>query len=228
MSDRDPLQHLPLSPSTSPPTSPGFPCALNQPQERYASDAKSALGSSPPLLNKPCPSQALAHSLESYASDSQSALGPSPLPVDHLSLSLPYEDRPGSVTSELSGTMSPRACTQIPTIEAEAFATVCRPHTTGNSLLSSGPSANHLLRMSGLAPELQADYFDLRRHTRRSRSASFHATRSPAAVALRAQDSHPLPPGYRGRHSFLERHRHWSVSGTDLHPPDFEAPYRLL
>ena len=62
----------------------------------------------------------------------------------------------GSVTSEQSRTTSPLACTQIPK-EAAAFATVCRPRTTGNPFPPSSPNTNHLLRMSSLAPVPQAD-----------------------------------------------------------------------
>ena len=80
----------------------------------------------------------------------KSTLEPSPLPVDQV----------GSVTSEQSRTTSPLACTQIPK-EAAAFATVCRPPTTGNAFPSSSPSTNHLLRMSSVAPVLQADDLDL-------------------------------------------------------------------
>ena len=66
----------------------------------------------------------------------------------------------GSVTSEQSRTTSPLACTQIPK-EAAAFATVCRPRTTGNPFPPSSPNTNHLLRMSSLAPVPQADDPDL-------------------------------------------------------------------
>ena len=171
---RPPNLDQPISPSTRP----GFPLALNQPQERHASDAQSALGSSPPLLTQLSPlppkgnqapsSPNLATARERFVNDSMSALKPCSsqtlthsrelLLVDQPSLSLLDEDQLGSVTSEQSRTTSPIACTQIPIKEAAAFATVCRPQITGNSFLSSGSNANHLLRMSGLAPELQPDY----------------------------------------------------------------------
>ena len=225
--------------------------ALAHSPERYASDAQSALG---PLQKRVLSmatsherlasdaqsalrlsSATLTHSLERNASDAQSALGSFLPPVaqfQHLNVPL------GSVASEQSRTTPPTACAQIPPTEAAAFASVRRPLSTGKNL-SYGDLSDHLIFMSELVhptdeqnvllgPELHADYFDLFRHTSRLRSASFHATRSPDAVAMRAQDSHPLPPGCRDRQSFLERHRHWSTSGTDLHPPDFEAPYRLL
>ena len=175
----------------------------------------------------------MTHSQERYVSDAQSALGSLPT-LDHLS-NLDVEM--GSVTLEQPRAASPLACAQIPQIEAAAFASVRRSSPTGNSSLA-GDHSDHLFRMSEsvspmealdelLRHELYADYLDLFRHTSSRRSASFHALRSPEAVEVRAQRPYP-PPGRRDRHSVLERHRHWSVSGTDLHTLDFEMPYRLL
>ena len=221
MSELVPLHQLPLTPSIASLAPSLAPSATSH--ERKASDAQSALR----------PALALTHSQERYVSDAQSALR-----------SLPTLDQPsnldvamGSVTLEQPGAASPLACAQIPLLEAAAFASVRRSSPTGNSSLA-GDHSDHLVRMSESATplealdellrhELNADYLDLFRHASRRRSASFHALRSPEAVEVRAHCPHP-PPGRRDRHSVLERHRHWSVSGTDLHAPDFEMPYRLL
>ena len=245
MSDLVPLQQLPLTPTLVPLAASeesyntkeriasdaqsalqSF-SAVAHSSERFVSDAQSALG---PLRERA--SSALTLYQERSASDAQSALGSSPPPPDqfnHRSTEM------GLVASELSGTTPPPACAQIPHNEAAALASVRRLQPSGNQLYF-GNLSDLLLLMSETAlpmemlveshrDELHAAYLDLSRHATRRRSASFHASRSTEAVAVRCQDPPPAP---RARHQVLERHRHWSVPGTDLHTPTYEVPYRLL
>ena len=189
---------------------PSFPTPLVHPSERFARDTQSTLG--PGTSN-------VASTQERFVSDTSSALWP---------CSSMLSSTPGSVVPEQSRTAPPTpACTQIPNQEAAAFASVCRPLTTGNLKGIISNNTDPLLHMSTWDPDLQAAYHDLRRHTARGRSASFHASRSPAAIAIRNQAQSP-PPRDRQRTCPVEKHRHWSVSCTDLHPPDYDVPYRLL
>ena len=212
----DPLHQAPLSPTSSSTT------PMANAQEKLVSGSMSNL--------RTCTSSA-ASTQERLVSDTLSALWPcSPMP----------SSTSGSVVPEQSRTAPPTpACTQIPNLEAAAFASVCRPLTTGNPKSIIGNRTDPLLHMSTWDPDLQAAYYDrgstgqlaldynLSRHTARERSASFHASRSPAAIAIRNQAQSP-PPRDRQRTCPVEKHRHWSVSCTDLHPPDYDVPYRLL
>ena len=245
MSDLVPLQQLPLTPTLVPLAASeesyntkeriasdarsalqSF-SAVAHSSERFVSDAQSALG---PLRERA--SSALTLYQERFASDAQSALGSSPPPPDQFNH---RSSEMGLVASELSGTTPPPACAQIPHNEAAALASVRRLQPSGNQLYF-GNLSDLLLLMSETAlpmemlveshrDELHAAYLDLSRHATRRRSASFHASRSTEAVAVRCQDPPPAP---RARHQVLERHRHWSVPGTDLHTPTYEVPYRLL
>ena len=218
MSELLPLQQQPLTPSVA-----------HIDSQAISFNEETASGNQP--SPKP-PSQAMAHSPERYASDAESALGPAP----HTSDQRQYQATElGSVASEQSRTTPPPACAQIPQTEAAALAHVRRPQSTGNNPLIK-IHADHTFRMLAqrqsvdrldqlLQGDLQADYLDLYRHTTRRRSTSFHGTRSPAAVAVRRQDQPSTP---RDRHHVLERHRHWSVCGTDLPIRAFTFPYRLL
>ena len=200
----EPLHQAPLSPTSSSTT------PMTNAQEKLVSDSMSNL--------RPSTSNA-ASTQERLVSDTLSALWPCS--------SMPSSTS-GSVVPEQSRTAPPTpACTQIPNQEAAAFASVCRPLTTGNLKGIISNNTDPLLHMSTWDPDLQAAYHDLRRHTARGRSASFHASRSPAAIAIRNQAQSP-PPRDRQRTCPVEKHRHWSVSCTDLHPPDYDVPYRLL
>ena len=191
--------------------------------ERLASDAESALRPS---------SMALTHSQERYASDAKSALWSSP---PFRNQTIHQETEMGSVASEQARPKPPPTCAQIPPREAAASARVRRPLPSGNQPLIENLS-DLIFLMSTTEPtletmaelhrdELQAAYLDLSRRSSRPRASSFHATRSAAAVAVRCQDPPLLP---RDLQQALERHRHWSVSGTNHHIPDYEFPYRLL
>ena len=200
----EPLHQAPLSPTSSSTT------PMANAQEKLIRDSMSNL--------RPSTSNA-ASTQERLVSDTLSALWPcSSMPSSTSGSVVPEQSRTAPQTP---------ACTQIPNLEAAAFASVCRPLTTGNPKSIIGNHTDPLLHMSTWDPDLQAAYHDLRRHTARGRSASFHASRSPSAIAIRNQAQSP-PPRDRQRTCPVEKHRHWSVSCTDLHPPDYDVPYRLL